>query len=197
MKLLIQFWEYKDMLCCKKNRKFINDTVLLTKEQILHKFHKILCLGNWGFLMQKWCRGVAEDSSESLGLQGDQTSQSVNPKGNQSWIFIGRTDAEAKGPILWPPDAKNWLTGKDLMLGKIEGGSQKGMTGWDGWMASPTWWTWVWASSGSWWGTGKPGVHGVTKSRTRLSNWTELKGTKLNKRLPFHCQPSFNAWNLV
>ena len=37
----------------------------------------------------------------------------VNPKGNQPWIFIGRTDAEAKSPILWPPDAKNWLTGKD------------------------------------------------------------------------------------
>ena len=38
----------------------------------------------------------------------------VNPKGNQSWIFIGRTDAEAEAPILWAPNAKNWLTGKDL-----------------------------------------------------------------------------------
>ena len=46
--------------------------------------------------------------------------------------------------------------------------------GWDGWMASPTQWTWIWASSGSWWWTGKPAVHGVTKSRTGLSNWTEL-----------------------
>ena len=45
----------------------------------------------------------------------------VNPKGNQSWIFIGRTDAEAEAPILWPPDAKNWLIEKTLMLGKIEG----------------------------------------------------------------------------
>ena len=42
----------------------------------------------------------------------------VNPKGNQSWIFIGRTDAEAETPILWPPDAKNWLTGKDPDAGK-------------------------------------------------------------------------------
>ena len=48
----------------------------------------------------------------------------VNSKGNQSWIFIGRTDAEA--PILWPPDAKNWLTGKDLMLGKVEGRRRRG-----------------------------------------------------------------------
>ena len=47
--------------------------------------------------------------------------QPVNPKGNQSWIFIGRTDAEAETPILWPPDVKNWLIGKILMLGKIEG----------------------------------------------------------------------------
>ena len=42
----------------------------------------------------------------------------VNPKGNQSWIFIGRTDAEAEAPVLWPPDGKNWLTGKDPDTGK-------------------------------------------------------------------------------
>ena len=47
--------------------------------------------------------------------------QPVHPKGNQSWMFIGRTDAEAETPILWPPDAKKWLIGKDLMLAKIEG----------------------------------------------------------------------------
>ena len=45
----------------------------------------------------------------------------VHPKGNQSWIFIGRTNAEAEAPVLWPPDAKSWLTEKTLMLGKIEG----------------------------------------------------------------------------
>ena len=44
--------------------------------------------------------------------------QPVNPKGNQSWIFIGRIDAEAETPILWPPDVKNWLTGKDSDAGK-------------------------------------------------------------------------------
>ena len=47
--------------------------------------------------------------------------KSVSSKGNQSWIFIGRTDAEAEAPILWPPDANSWLIGKTLMLGKIEG----------------------------------------------------------------------------
>ena len=50
----------------------------------------------------------------------------VNPKGNQSWIFIGRTDAEAEILILWPPDAKNWLLEKTLKLGKIEGGRRRG-----------------------------------------------------------------------
>ena len=65
----------------------------------------------------------------------------VNPKGNQSWIFIGRTDDEAETPIFWPPDAKNWLTGKDPDAGDDRG--------WDCWMSSLTQWTWVWASSWS------------------------------------------------
>ena len=52
--------------------------------------------------------------------------QPVHPKGHQSWVFIGRTDVEAETPALWPPDAKSWLIGKDLMLGKIEGGRRRG-----------------------------------------------------------------------
>ena len=58
----------------------------------------------------------------------------INPKGNQPWIFIGRTDAEAEAPILWPPDVKNQLTGKTLMLGKMEGkrGEQQRMRWLDG-----------------------------------------------------------------
>ena len=52
----------------------------------------------------------------------------VNPKGNQSWIFIGRTDAEAETPILWLPDAKNWLIGKDPDAGKECGREEKGET---------------------------------------------------------------------
>ena len=66
--------------------------------------------------------------------------------------------------------------GKNLMLGKTEGGGEGNNRGWDSGMASPTQWTWVWASSGSWWWTGKPGVMQSigSQSRTRLSNWTEL-----------------------
>jgi len=54
--------------------------------------------------------------------------QPVNPKGNQSWIFIGRTDADTETPVLWPPDAKNWLIGKDPGTGKDWRQEEKGMT---------------------------------------------------------------------
>ena len=69
--------------------------------------------------------GLGEDSWESLGLQGERTA---NPKGNQPWIFIGRTDAEAETPILWQPDAKNWLLGKDPDAGKDWRQEEKGTT---------------------------------------------------------------------
>ena len=100
---------------------------------------------------------VLEKTLESP-LDGKEITP-VNLKGNQSWIFIERTDAEAEAPILWPPDAKNWHTGKDSDAGKDCRQEEKGDDrGWDGWMASLTGWTWVWASSGSWWWTGKLGV---------------------------------------
>ena len=83
--------------------------------------------------------------------------KSVNPKGNQPWVFIGRTDAKAEIPILGPPDVKNWLIGKDPDAGKDKAGGEGDDRGWHGWMASPTQWTWVWASSGRWRRTGKPG----------------------------------------
>ena len=77
--------------------------------------------------------------------------QSVHPKGNQSWIFIGRTDGEAEIPILWHPDAKSWLIWKDPDAGKDWRREEKGMTEDEmvGWISSPTQWTWVWVNSGS------------------------------------------------
>ena len=68
---------------------------------------------------------VGEDSWESLGLQ---EIERVNPKGDQSWVFIGRTDGEAETPIIWPPDAKNWLIGKDPDAGRDWGQEEKGTT---------------------------------------------------------------------
>ena len=104
--------------------------------------------------------------------------QAVHPKGNQPWIFIGRTDAEAKAPMPWPPDENSWLTGKDPDAGKGWRWEEKGMTGWVGWMASLTWWTWVWVNSGSWWWTGKPGMLQSMGSQRVRHDWaTELNWT--------------------
>ena len=98
----------------------------------------------------------------------------VNTEGSQSRIFIGRTDAEDEAPILWPPNGNNWLIGKDPDAGKEGGG--EGDLGWDGWMASLTRWTWVWASSGSWWWTGKPGMLQPMGLQRVGHDWaTELK----------------------
>ena len=60
---------------------------------------------------------------------------------------------------------------KTLILGKIEGGRRRANRGWDGWMASPAWWTWVWISSGSWWWTGRPGVLQSMRSQRVGHNW--------------------------
>ena len=85
--------------------------------------------------------------------------QPVLPKGNQSWVFIGRTDAEAETLVLWPLDGKSWLIWKDPDAGKDWGQRGEGDdSGWDGWMASSTQGTWLWDNSRSWWWTGKPGV---------------------------------------
>ena len=102
--------------------------------------------------------------------------QSVHPKGSQSWIFIGRTDAEAETPILWSPDMKNWFIWKNPDAGKNQRQEEKGMTedemvG----MALLTQCTWVWVSSGSWWWTGKPVVlQSMGLQRVGLDWATEL-----------------------
>ena len=118
--------------------------------------------------------------------------RSIHPKGDQSWIFMGRTDAEAETPILWPPDVKNWLTGKKPWCWEsLKVGGEGDDRGWDGWMASLTQWTWVWESSGSWWWTGKAGtLQCMGLQRVRHTEWLNL--TKcLNSKLTFH---SFGGW---
>ena len=86
----------------------------------------------------------------------------VHPKGNQSWTFTERTDAEAetKRPWCWE---------------RLKVGGEGDDWGWDGWMASSVWWTWVWVGSGSWWWTGKPGVLQSMGSQRVRQDWaTEL-----------------------
>ena len=123
--------------------------------------------------------GAGEDSWESLGQQGDQP---VNYKRNQSWIFIGRTDAEAETPILWPPDLKNQLIEKDPDAGNDWRWEEKGMTedemvGWhhrlNGQFTSLSKLRELVMDREAW----RVAVHGVRKSWTRLSDWSELNWT--------------------
>ena len=76
------------------------------------------------------------------------------------------------GHLMWRADSSE----KTLMWERLRAGGEGNERGWDGWMASPTQWTWVWVNSGSWWWTGRPGVLRFmgSQSRTWLSDWTEL-----------------------
>ena len=96
--------------------------------------------------------------------------KSVNPKGNQPWIFFGKTEAET--PIFWLPDANNWLTGKKNQpwCWKRLKAEEEGDRGWDGWTVSPMQWIWTWVNSGRWWGTGKPSV--LQSIGSQLGDWT-------------------------
>ena len=105
----------------------------------------------------------------------------VNPKGNQTWIFIIRTDAKAEAPVLWPSDGRAHSLEMTLIWERLRGGGEGDDRGWDGWMASLTRWTWIWANwnvnplqcsclenprdGGAW----SAAVYGVAKS------WTWLK----------------------
>ena len=107
--------------------------------------------------------------------------QSVYPKGNQFWIFIGRTEAEAETPILWPPDVKNWLIGKDPDAGKNWRWEEKGTPEYeivrginDSMDVSLKELLELVMDRKAWCAV----IHGVTKSWTWLSNWTELNWTE-------------------
>ena len=82
----------------------------------------------------------------------------VNPNGNQPWIFIGRTDVATEALKLWPSNTKNWHWKRPWCWERLRAGGEGDNRGWDGWVASLTQWTWVWADSGSLRRTGKPGM---------------------------------------
>ena len=91
---------------------------------------------------KNWCFGIVVLEKSLQSPLDCKEIKPVHPKGNQSWIFTGRTDAEAEAPILWPRDVKNWLTGKDPDAGKDWRWEEKGMTedemiGWHHWLNGP------------------------------------------------------------
>ena len=108
--------------------------------------------------------------------------QPVHPKGDQSWVFTGRTDAEAETPLLWPPHAELTHWKRPWCLERLRAGAEGENRGWDGWMASLTQWTWVWVDSGSWWWTGRPGMLWFMRLQRVGHDWaTELNRTELNE----------------
>ena len=116
----------------------------------------------------------------------------VNPKEYQSWILIRKTYAEAEAPILGHLMRKTDSLEKTLMLEKIEGRRKGNDRGWDGWMESLTQWTWVWASSRSWWWTRWPGVLQSMGSQRVGHDWVTKQ-----KLLFEYVGPLFNARKLV
>ena len=143
------------------------DITLLTKVRLVKAMVFPVVMYGWMWELdskeswepKNWCfwTVVLEKTLESL--LDCKEIQLVYPKGDQSWVFTGRTDVEAETPILRPPDAKSWLIWKDPDAGKDWGQEGEGDDrGGDGWMASPTQWTWVWVDCRSWWWTGRPGV---------------------------------------
>ena len=144
------------------------------------------CKESWA--LENWCfwTVVLEKTLESP--LDCKEIQPVYTKGDQSWVFIGRTDDKAETPILWPPDEMNWLIWKDPDAGKrLKAEGEGDYRRWDAWRLSPTQWTWVWVNSTSWWWTGRPGVLQPmgSQSRTWLSNWTELNWTKWSETVTY------------
>ena len=112
----------------------------------------------------------------------------VNPKGNQSWCWSWNSTSLAT----WCQELTHWK--RPWCWERLKAG-ERDDRGWGGWMASPTRWTWIWVSSGSWWWTRKPGVLQSmgSQSRTRLSDWIELNCTLIKMQIQMSTQNVFSS----
>ena len=137
-----------------------------------------------GWTLKNWCfRTVVLEKTLGRPLESKEI-KSVHPKGNQPWIFIGRTDA--KVPILCHLRSKADTLEKTLMLVRLRSKGEGDDRWWDGWMSSPTQWTRAWANSWRQWRTRKPGVlQSMGWQRIRQ----DLAAEQLQAILSFRSQP--------
>ena len=126
-----------------------------------------------------WCWRRLMRVTGTEGRSNKSILKEISPEYSLEGLML-KLKLQYFGHLMWRTDSLE----KTLMLGRLRAGGEGGDRGWDGWMASPTQWTWIWVNSGSWWCTGgswwctgKPSVlesMRVTKSGTQLSDWTEL-----------------------
>ena len=127
------------------------------------------------WVLKNWCFWSVVLKKTLKSPLGCKEIQPVHPKGNQSWIFIGRTDAETETPIFWPPDAKNSHLKRPWIWERLKVDVDRDDRVWDDWMASMTPSTWLWINSRSWWWIGKPGfLQSMGSQRVRHDWVTEL-----------------------
>ena len=164
------------MQCFKKQRHKFADKGLYSQSHVFSSSHvwmwELDCEESWAPM--NWCFWTVVLEKTLERPLDCKEIKPVNPKGNQSWIFIRRTDAEAEAPVLWLPDVKSWLIHwrRPWCWGRLRAREEGGDRGWDGWMESLTQWTWVWTNSRRRWRTGKTGMLQPMGSQ---SDWTRTQ----------------------
>ena len=140
---------YKPRLYSKKQRHYFANKVTYSQSYGFSNSHvqtwELDCEEGWA--PKNWCFQTVVLKTLESPLDCKEIKL-VNPKGNQPWIFIGRTDAEAEAPILWPHDAKSWLEKRPWCWEILKARGEGDDRGWDGWMALLIQSAWLWVNSG-------------------------------------------------